>query len=160
MSMKPPSGEDSRDMGAICVARICWIGAIATALAACNPQHRQVPSSLSGRAYVTYVSTSESVALFRLENETAQTIKINGSGNSLTGFDLTFGDYRMSCTKGDKGDVDRSGFKDPPKFAELKPGDRVSMRVHTELTQRYRSGRCELWLTEDGAEVKSIEFVP
>jgi hypothetical protein len=77
-----------------------------------------------------------------------------------TGFDLTLGDYRMSCKKGDGADEDPSGFKDPPKFTEVKPGDRVSLRVHTELAQRYRGGRCELWLIEDGAEVKSIEFVP
>jgi hypothetical protein len=134
--------------------------AFAAALIACNSQGKP---PTSGQAKLDYISTSESIGVFNLENRTAQTLKINGSGNSQTGIDVYLGEYSLSCTKANKSDEDPDGSSDPPEFAEIKPGERALLRVHTKLTQRYKGGRCELWLTAFRGKTDSIgsgEFVP
>jgi hypothetical protein len=79
------------------------------------------------------------------------------------GFDLYLSDYSMSCTKDDKSDEDPDGFRHPPEFAEIQPGEQVRLRVHTDLAHRYRGGRCELWLMllrGPSDSVGSNEFEP
>jgi len=133
------------------------IVAVAAVLCACNPQ----VGSQSGGVRLDYVSTSESVALFTLENRSAGTIKISGSRRSLTGIDLYRGDYFMRCTKNGESEDYRDGFRDPPEFAEIRSGESVNLRVHGDLTQRYKSGRCHLELMPmTGGTLESSEFAP
>ena len=133
------------------------IVAVAAVLCACGSQEGSQP----GGVRLDYVSTSESVALFTLENRSAGTMKISGSRSSLTGIDLYRGDYFMRCTKNGESEDYRDGFRDPPEFAEIRSGERVRLRVHGDLTQRYKSGRCQLELIPlTGGTVESSEFVP
>jgi hypothetical protein len=143
------------------MANTLRIVVVVTVVAACNPQHG-LPAS--GRARLEYVSASEFVAVFNLDNQSALTLKIEGSGNSRTGVDLHVGEYSMSCVKGDgKSDEDPPGFRHPPRFTEIQPGERARLRVHTDLTHRYRGGHCQLSLAlfnGPSDTLESNEFVP
>ncbi len=129
---------------------------VATALIGCNPHE-------PGRATLEYVSTSESEAAFILDNRDAQALTILGSRSSTSGIDVYRAEYSMSCKKDSESDEEPDGFSDPPAFAEIQPGDRVRLTVHTGLTQRFKGGRCQLslvLLNGPTHSIKSNEFVP
>jgi hypothetical protein len=148
------------DMKWLDLQKICWTVTFVTVVMACKSQDSHPES---GQVKLEYVSTSDSGAVFDLENGSAHPLRINGSGSSRAGIDVYLGEYSLSCRRGNESGEDPDGSSDPPKFTDIKPGVRVRLRVHTKLTRRYKGGDCELWLTVFGATVDSVtsgEFVP
>ena len=134
---------------------ICAVGAVAIA-AALVWSHRYK----SGLPSIVYVSSSDSAALFELENRSTQTLKMLGARNSRTSVEVGLAEYGMDCRKDDKSEERPIGFSDPPSYFEVQPGESVRVKVHTDLPHRYRGGLCQLSLLEHLGRIKSREFVP
>src|SRR4051812_31939938 len=113
--------------------QVAAIALAITLLTACSSRDGGLPAG----AKLQYVSTSESVALFTIENISAVPIKIRGARDRGKTIDLYRGDYALFCEKNEDRNHYLDGFRDPPEYAEIQAGERMSLRVHTDLTQRY-----------------------
>jgi hypothetical protein len=142
--------------------RLIWISAVgAIAIAAALVWKHRDKGHLNGQPSVVYVSSSDSVALFDLENRTTQTLKIVGTRDWRTGVEVGLAEYGIECRKDGKSDESPAGFSDPPRYFELRPGESVRVTVRTDLPHRYRGGLCQLALLEQSfARIESREFMP
>lgn len=116
----------------------------------------------AGPAKLDYLRTSETVAVFELNNRTTHTIEILGERGSFTGVDVHRAEYSLTCKIASKTQTEGAGFADPPSFAKIASGERVRINVHTALIYQSKGGRCqlELPLVSGPHSVESDEFVP
>ena len=140
---------------------VCVLAMLGVAQVACKPTG--TPAA-SGGIVLEHVSTSESDIVFVLINGSDRTIRVRGGRTLTLAVRPWPGDTGVDCTSDSPFRMEEEpiGFAyGNPGSVEVAPGERVRLKIATELPHRHVGGHCRLKLIlQDGTVVGPTEFQP